>query len=379
MNNACAVQQFPNAALGRPRIPVARADGPWLIRSMKSTTLLTAALLSVFPGFAFANNACETRSLRAVADVTTSYGSAYKVETYYRAPQEVAARFVNADPTLPAVEGPLVWTRTASEEALGGDRERGFVIGHQFHALAIYFDDIAENIASAKKIRFNGKTLKGRRGDYPGGGTLTLVEGDGGRATGLIMAPAGESEITVAYDDWRALASGESVPFVATVTHGGNVFNYRYTDVSFSEDDAVSFHEAYPPPAIDGVQIYRLHRALLAAHCRGDASMMAALTAPEAIIANRGEIIKTTPAEMEQRFGSVFERMRYHAYTDIEPPSIAVAESGDLGWAVVNVRAEGEAAESGEAFADQWAWALLARKVDGVWLNAGNASNRKAD
>ena len=38
------------------------------------------------------------------------------------------------------------------------------------------------------------------------------------RPAGLIRAPAGESEMTVAYDDWRVLASGESAPFAVTIT-----------------------------------------------------------------------------------------------------------------------------------------------------------------
>jgi ketosteroid isomerase-like protein len=344
---------------------------------MKSVLHMTATLLTALPGFALANNACETPFLSAVADVTTSYGSAYKVETYYRTPQEAAAHFINDNPTLLAVEGPLVWSRGADTEVLAGDAERGFVIGHQFHALALYFDDIAANVRAVDGIAFNGRTYKGRLGDHPGGGALTLVEGEGGRAAGLIMAPAGESEILVVYDDWRALASGQTVPFAVTITHEGNVFNYRYTDISFGVGDAVSFHTAYPAPAIDAVQIHRLHRALLAAHCRGDAAMMAALTAPENVIANRGEIFHVTPEETQARFTSVFSRVDYRTYTDLAPPEIMVAQSGDLGWAVVNVRAEGEAAETGEAFSDQWAWALLARKIDGVWLNAGNASNRK--
>ena len=44
---------------------------------------------------------------------------------------------------------------------------------------------------------------------------------------------------------------------------------------------------------------------------------------------------------------------------------IEVAESADIGWAI------------GEAFDGQWAWIILVRKIDGVWRNAGNASNLK--
>jgi len=32
--------------------------------------------------------------------------------------------------------------------------------------------------------------------------------------------------------------------------------------------------------------------------------------------------------------------------------------------------------EGGAEFDSQWSWILLAKKIDGAWLHAGNASNR---
>lgn len=346
---------------------------------MKHLLISLCAALAAAPSFALASNACETPTLSTKAAVTTSYGSAYGVETYYRSPDEAVARFVTDTPALMAVEGPLVWVESADGAALAGDNERRFVIGHQFLALAFYFDAIMTAVEPVKNIDFKGGKFKGRKGAYPGGGNATLVADREGRPLGLLLELPDETRIEVDYSDWRDTASGKPAPHAATILHNGNAFNYRYTDVSFGEGDAVNFHKTYLAPAIDDIQIYRLHRALLAAHCRGDAAMMAALTAPEAVVANRGDIARVTNKETETRFASVFSRVDYRAYTDLKPPEIAVAQSGDLGWAVVNVRAEGEAVETGEPFSDQWAWTILARKIDGIWLNAGNASNRKEE
>jgi ketosteroid isomerase-like protein len=350
---------------------------------MKKSVILPAlAAASIFysSGFASSDNACQTPSISTVADVTTSYGSNYRVETYYRTPSETAARFVINSPALLIVEGPLTWTRSEKEDALTGDKQRRFIIGHQYHALAFNFEDIMSDIEEVQNIAFNGKQLKGLKGHYPTGGVITRVtDGNDDRPAGLIMQLPDEAEIRVAFSEWRRTQSGHDAFFKLTITHNENTFNYRYTDISFSNKDAIDFDKAFPAPSLDQVNIYRLHRALLAAHCRGDAAIIAALTAPQSIIANRGSVSTMTPDGIRTQFKSLFEQMKYSAHSDVQPAKISVSDSGDLGWAIVNVRAEGEAAASGEPFLQQWAWAMLAKKVDGVWLSAGNASNLRSD
>jgi hypothetical protein len=115
----------------------------------------------------------------------------------------------------------------------------------------------------------------------------------------------------------------------------------------------------------------------MTAHCRGDAEMMARLTAPTGIVASRGEIFETTREQTLSRFASVFSRVDYTGYHDLKDPLVELANSRDIGWIVVNPLAEGRENESGELFSTQWAWVMLVRKLDGVWLNAGNASNLK--
>jgi hypothetical protein len=118
-----------------------------------------------------------------------------------------------------------------------------------------------------------------------------------------------------------------------------------------------------------------VHRKLLAAHCLGDATLMSSLSTADIVIANRGEIVRTTDAEMRDRFTAAFKRFDYTGYRDIATPIIEISQAGDAGWIWVNVRAAGKDLVSGEAFDDQWAWLMLLKNVDGRWLHAGNASN----
>lgn len=346
---------------------------------MKHIFLTTAAIVLPIATNASADNACATPTISTSADVTTSKGAAYKVDSYYRNPMEIAVRFASDETSLLVIEGPLAWTQTGDDLTAADDEGRRFITGHQFHALGLLFDDVIANAQPVRNVEFNGARHDGRSGAYPDGGTATLLEDENNRPLGLILDLPDTSEITVSYGDWRQTEEDRSVPFSATVTHEGVVYTYQYTDFSFGTGDAVAFHQAYPAPDIDAAHIYRLHRALLAAHCRGDAEMMASLTAPEAFMANRGDITSVSPDDMKARFSSVFSRVNYRAYTDLKSPQIEVAESGDLGWALVSVQAEGEVIDTGEPFSDQWAWALLAKKLDGVWLNAGNASNVKPE
>ncbi len=64
-------------------------------------------------------------------------------------------------------------------------------------------------------------------------------------------------------------------------------------------------------------------------------------------------------------FVQLIRTRRYTGYHDLTEPMIEVAENGDIGWAI------------GKAFDDQWAWIMLVPKIDGVWINAGNASKLK--
>jgi ketosteroid isomerase-like protein len=114
---------------------------------------------------------------------------------------------------------------------------------------------------------------------------------------------------------------------------------------------------------------------LLAAHCLGDADLMADLSAPETVIASRGRLYRPSREATRAQFTSAFEKFDYEAYIDLEPPVISIAQSGDLGIIAVNVRAVGRDRETDEAFTNRWAWFMTVAKIDGHWLHTGNASN----
>lgn len=225
-----------------------------------------AACLAVTPFYISATAAqgqpCDSEAalsetIVTTAEVTTSYGSAYRVETYYRTPSETAARFVTQTPALMAIEGPFVWTRTEGGAVLGGEDERRFILGHQFHALAFHFDAIMSNIEGVKDIPFEGKLHDGRKGFYPEGGAAAMILDDNGKPLGLILSLPGETPLKVAYGDWRETAAGRTAPHTVIITHKDNTYTYQYDEIAFGVGDQQTFQDLYPVPPIEAVARFR--------------------------------------------------------------------------------------------------------------------------
>ena len=335
------------------------------------------------PFAASANNACTAPVITTSANVETSYDAQYQVRTIFRSRDDAVAEFINPKVQTLVTEGPFVWVRgDDGAETAAGDRERRFILGHQYHAMLLRFDSIMSSVEEKSEIQFGDSVRTGRIGQYPTGGEVVIVDGDADdKPAGLIMTLPDETPILVRFDDWRSEESETALPYKIIIEHQENTFTYEYTNVEILEGDVIDFHEQYAAPAFDDVQIYRLHRAMLAAHCRGDAALIAQLSAPTVTIASRGAVTETTPDEMRTRFEGVFSNIDYTAYHDLTAPSIHVAESGDIGWAIVNPRLEAIVKETGEAVSQDWAWVMMAEKIDGVWLHSGNAQtqNRRID
>lgn len=339
--------------------------------------MATAMAAFALPNTALASNACAVPAIDTYAAVTTSYGAEYGVQTTYRTRNDLVTQFVRDTTTTFAVEGAETWVQGDTGAQTGGNRERGFAIGHQYHALLLHFDDIIENVRTETEIDFNGEIRSGRTGDYPTGGTISLIDGaHKNQPAGMLMLLPEEKPITNTFSDWQEIASGETtLPHQIIINHDENIFTYIYSKISIGSMDAIDMQARYVSPEIDGVKIHRLHRVLMAAHCRGDFDMMADLSSPKTTIANRGEVTEVSQEETREMFESIFEQIQYSTYRDIETPVIRVADSGDIGWAIVNVHTDGQEKASGTPFSYQWAWVMLAEKRDGEWVYSGNASN----
>lgn len=344
---------------------------------MKTVLKINVCLcLLVLTRIIFASDACSTRSIVASADVMVSDGSSFTTQSFFHSADSAAIRHIRDRDQTVVVEGPFGWARVGESEKMGADFEKTFALGHQFHAFLLYFDEIVSNPRDSGQVSFEGKDHRARSGDYPYGGVVHLIAGaTGRRPPGLVFEFPESSPIVVSFSDWRKSARIE-VPFQARLDDGETVFTYRYSNIDMTPKSPAWFFEAVSVPSLDEIQVYRLHRQLLAAHCLGDADLIARLSSAQILSANSGNLRQLTNASVRDRFAEQFERLDYTAYHDIATPIIEISGASDLAWVGVNARAVGKQVMGGAPFDTQWAWLMIVRKEDGQWLHAGNASNR---
>lgn len=343
---------------------------------MNTATKISICLCLLSPAqVLFASDACSMRSIVTSADVTVSDGSSFSTQSFFQSKTAAAIRHIRDKDQIVAVEGPYGWVRVGDSENVGSDVEKAFALGHQFHAFLLDFEEIVSDRRESEKISFQGKEHHALTGDYPYGGLVHLIAAQGGlHAPGLVFEFPESEPIVATFSDWRSLDDLE-IPFQVDIDDGQRVFSYRYTSIDMTPKTPLWFFEAISFPSLDEVQVYRLHRQLLAAHCLGDADMIAQLSSAQILSANNGALVQLTNPSIQDRFSQLFEHLDYTAYYDLQAPSIEIAEGSDLGWIGVNVRAVGVVVAQGTPFDNQWAWLMVVRKEHGKWLHAGNASN----
>ena len=76
------------------------------------------------------------------AAVSVSDGTSFETRSFFHSREAAAIQHISDDEQIVAVEGPLGWARRGSTEKAGSDFYPQFALGHQYHALLLYFDDI---------------------------------------------------------------------------------------------------------------------------------------------------------------------------------------------------------------------------------------------
>lgn len=341
-------------------------------------TLYTGLLAAFFmPLTAQGDDACAAGAIHSLADVSASDGLTYQVEGIYKSRRRAASKFIRQGGSLHVVEGPHVWVASEDGRELAGDFQYDFALGHQFHAFFLRFEEVVSNIERVDGVLFAGEPSSGLKGVRDTGGVVYLLDGPVPDRPAGLRYDVGDVKIEISADDWRII-DDTAVPFALTIDDGERIFNYRYQWVDLTDKPLTWFYDTVPSPGIDVVDIERLHRTLLIAHCLGDVAMMAGNTAPAAFVASGGAVFETSPEGTATTFKSTFSRRKYSAYVDTALPKVAASDKGDLGWAVVQVNAKGVTPADGRLFDEHWAWVMMARKIDGRWLMAGNASNLRS-
>lgn len=220
---------------------------------MRSNPLAIAFLLilTVLPSQASDN--CAANVIRATADVSVSDGPGFSIESFFGGVDEAAIRFVDDNEQVIAVEGSWAWVSQNGAAQLGEDAHKVFALGHQFHALLLYFERLAIGVRQGSGISFGEVDRAAISGDYPYGGTMHLITGDDWRnPEGFVFDFPESPRIEVHFSDWRTL-DDTVVPFRLQIDDGDRVFDYHYTEIDISQGTATWFHDQVAAPNIEVV------------------------------------------------------------------------------------------------------------------------------
>jgi hypothetical protein len=191
------------------------------------------------------------------------------VNTWYRSPEEAVVSFGGPEVNDIVAEGPFAWLRQGERTGVGKDADKRFALGHQYHAMLLHFDEMMASAAPDGNIEFMDSIRTGRSGGYPNGGSASLVEGEQpDQPFGLLLLLPEESPIEVTFGDWRLAEAGQVLPYRVEISHRDVVFTYEYQSIELAQADALDFHERYPSPEIEEVDLYRMKVAEAATRCR---------------------------------------------------------------------------------------------------------------
>ncbi|MEO0421313.1 MAG: hypothetical protein AAF184_03185 [Pseudomonadota bacterium] len=339
--------------------------------------LLITATLALSAPAAHSTDACADRAIVAAAEVDVSDGTSFRVESFYHTMDNMAVRhaYPEAEVRTRAIEGPLAWESVDDRVRQGDDDTKVFALGHQFHALLLEFTSLVPD-AVGTVVAFGEDAQPALRGRLPYGGSVSLV-GANERPLGMVLRTPDDTTVRATFSDWRQL-DDLALPYDMVLDDGERTFSYRFSFIDPRARTPTWYVDEIEAPALDAVRLYRLHRRLLAAHCEGDAAMLGALSAPIMMVISDGQLTDATSLDVQRGFEQLFTRLDYQRYEDLRPPVIEVADSGDLAWVAVEVRARGTVRSApDDTFDDRWAWVMLARKEKGDWVHAGNAATRR--
>lgn len=343
---------------------------------LKMTLFAVFLLAALLSNRASASDACSKLAITAAADVSVSDGTSFTIESYFHSKESAAIRHKYDSYQTIAVEGPQSWVRGNEQSRLGSEFHKSFALGHQFHAFILHFEDIAANVSPDNEILFESESRRSISGDYPYGGKVHLIQSDDDRPAGLLFEFPEDTVISVKLGKWEE-KDGVVLPYLVQIDDGDRVFDYQYTTISVTPRSPMWFFDAVPAPSLAEIEVYRLHRKLLIAHCLGDADMIKNLSTPNTLIAGRGELATVSSESIGEQFAELFQALNYTEYRDINPPIIELSPNADFGWIGASVRASGSVRKTGETFSDQWAWIMMVKKINNAWFHAGNASTRK--
>ena len=318
----------------------------------------------------------DIHTISAEAAVTVSDGLTYTVNTVFHDRQRVVWKREYADRTITqGVEGRYIWAYDGQVETEASPFVEEVVLGHQFHAKLLFFDQFHPAFGTPKATQFAGQECMALASVNENSSWILYYEHTG-RPLGSVRTRKDESPIIFKYDDWRTVA-GILLPFGVLIDDGERKFHYRYSSVSLNEGSLVDFR-APEDVLTEEQKLLRLHRISMDGHLFGRASEMKTVQGDLMALVSEGDVYMMASEQSDAMLDRIMASRDYTVYDDLIRPIVKISEDGTLGWLIAQVSARGIRFDAngapGNPLEFVCAWIELYEKVQGHWQLTGNVS-----
>ena len=160
---------------------------------------------------------------------------AVRRETHFSSLGDAALRMVDENERFMAIQGSRTWAGLDGDIAPGDERYKPFILGHQFHALLIHFDELLSDVHVEQHVLFDGEQTRAMAGSSPFGGTVYRIDEDeSGRVPGMVFEFPETPRIEVRFSGYEEI-DGLRVPRQLVVDDGSATFDYRFWSLNLSE------------------------------------------------------------------------------------------------------------------------------------------------
>ncbi len=319
-------------------------------------------------------------TIKTEAEVQVSDGLTYKTKTLYHDPQRAIFQRIYVDRTIvQGIEGKYIWSFNGSEEKEVSSIVGGIILGHQFHAQILFFDQLHPEHESVTHSEFKGQNcyMLSSKSENP---TFNFYYKENDFPLGMEIIREEEANITFEFDDWREV-SGVRMPYAILIDDGERLFEYRIQKIEFNEG-SISDFKAPEPLLTEEQKLMRHHRTIIDGHFFGTPAIIKMQQSDTMTIVGDGEVSILVGDQTGTMIEQILASRDYTVYDDLIRPIINISDDGTLAWVIAQIFAKGnkygENSNPGLPFEFTCSWIELYGKENNYWKMNGIVSNFKA-
>ncbi len=321
----------------------------------------------------------EYSSVETQAKVNVSDGLKYDVITSWQDNERVVfhSQYPDKIATL-GRQGHYFWSFDGKQQKEVPSNLLDFILGHQFHSQLLHFDEFFSIVESDPKESSRCNCWFIEATDSDKNKVSFHYHKKSMRPSYLITDYEKHGKVTLQYSHWKKVDK-LNLPYQVDILHDGRQFTYKFFDIKLNSNLLMKQVSAPYGILTDEQQLFRLHRDMIDAHIKSDASIMNHVWHEQVVFVNRGEISEMSGIQAAEVMQLSLQKRRHSLYIDLQQPIIKVSKDRTLGYLTARVKVQGNSVSKsgilGKKFEFISAWVATFEKTDGQWKLTSNTSN----